>query len=116
MVGTSEFTNFSMQTALKIMPAIQTCFLMPQITEYIEKLPKIVSGERLNMDQKSMKIHYGTLQEPPESPVLHLVTKNVPQWPPRTSKWTQNGAWGPSYRPKSDKNISNLSGLFSLHL
>ena len=45
----------------KNIPAIQTCFLIPQITENIEQWPKIVSNGGPKIFQGSMKIHPGTL-------------------------------------------------------
>ena len=47
------------------MPAIQTCFLTPQITKYMKKVQKNVPNEVSKIHQKSPKIHLGTLKGPP---------------------------------------------------
>ena len=55
-VGTLWTSRISIQKSTNIMPAIQTCLLTLQITEYIQKWSKIVSKGRPKIHQKSLKI------------------------------------------------------------
>ena len=83
------------------MPAIQPCFLTPQITENIKKWPKIVSNGGPKIHQKSLKIYSGTLQGPPECICAQLDHQNGRQGPPHGPKMV---SWG----PKKDIKIHNL--------
>ena len=51
-VGTSEIWNFSNQKSSKIVPAIQTCFLMPQINQIVKKWLQIVPSWDPKIHQK----------------------------------------------------------------
>ena len=75
----------------KFMPAHQTCFLMPRITENLKKWSKLVSKGSPKIHQKSLKIHPGTFQGPSQCICDPLGGKMVPKLCPRTSKWSQNG-------------------------
>ena len=86
------------------MPAHQTYFLMPQITENIKKWSKLVSKGRPNIHQKSLKIHLGTFQGPSVCIGDPLDCKIVPKWCPRTSKWIQNGHLGTLKGVKNQHN------------
>ena len=88
--GTSETSRFSNQESSKFVPAIQTCFLSPQITKHMKKLPKNVPNEVSKIHQKSSKIHLGTLKGPPGrtlAPNGHQTdAKVVPQDPQNAPK------------------------------
>ena len=62
------------------MPAYQTCFLMPQFTENIKKLSKLVSKGAPKIHQKTLKIHLGTFQGPSVCIGDPLDCKIVPKW------------------------------------
>ena len=57
--------TFAIQKSSKITPAIQTYFWTPQITENTEKLCQMVSNGGPKIDQKSIKIQPGTIQDLP---------------------------------------------------
>ena len=87
------------------MPAIQTCFLTPQITENIKKWPKMISNGGPKIHQKSLKIHSDTLQGPPECICAQLDHQNGLQGPPNGSKMV---SWGPKDDIKSYKSNNQV--------
>ena len=76
------------------MPAHQTCFLMPQITENNKKWSKLVSKGGPKIHQKSLKIHSGTFKGPSQRICDPIDCKMIPKWCPKTSKWSKNGHLG----------------------
>ena len=87
------------------MPAIQTCFLTPKITENIKKWPKMVSNGGPKIHQKSWKIHSGPLQGPPECICAQLDHQNGLQGPPHGSKMV---SWGPKKDIKFTKSNNQV--------
>ena len=78
---------FPIKNHEKNMPAIQTCFMMLQMTEHNKNLSKIVSrGDPKSI--KTRRINPGTFLVPLCASVTHLIAKcwrNVAQGPPNGS-------------------------------
>ena len=66
------------------MPAIQTCVLVIQMTEHINKLSKMVSKGRPKIHKKSQK----SILEPSRVPLSASVTHSI-------AKWSKNCGQGP---------------------
>ena len=107
-VGTSEFSRFSIQKSSEILSAIQAWFLIPQITERIKKLPKMVSNGGPQIHQKSSKISSGTLWAPHECICAPLGHQNGVHGPPRGPKMVP-------WRPKKTQN-SIKNPIYSKHI
>ena len=94
-VETSRISWFSNQKSSKTMPAIQTCFLTPQITENIKKWLKMVSNGGPKIHQKSSQTYPGTHKWPPEcilAPLGHQnASKEASTGPNVMPKWCQRG-------------------------
>ena len=100
-VGTPKISTVSIQNSSKIVPAIQSCFLTPQITENIKKWPKMVSNGGPNIHQKSSKVHPGTLWGLPECIGAPLDHQNGLQRPPNGPKMVP---WG----SQKDRKINKI--------
>ena len=81
------------------MPALQTCFLMPQITETMKKWPQSCANRPPKIHQKSIEINIGTFKGTPDCTLAPNDHQNrakvVPQDPRMPPKWC----------PKSIKSV-----------
>ena len=85
-VGTSEFTRFSNQNSSKFVHAIQASFCALQITDNMEKWPKMVARGGPKIHQQSWKVNPGTLQDSSVCIFTQLDHQNGSQGPPNDRK------------------------------